>query len=580
MSTHVNHASHIGEQCDKGVLEAPKCKQWHEQTKIVDQSLVNLIATAQEQSEILKDKLALSLNHAVYFSYIVNGWFWSRAKVIADENGRKQQVTDSDSDKAESAMQAMEFATQSSIIWIYICHTLEAYRNTEIKAKRLVLLQELANVCQYEYRSKQRWLERHVSVTRFGQTWYRKVGTPENGDEHVKLKKGVILPKDCSQTSCLLRLCQFNVKVEQAQDLLHKIEALQTMHVTQVSGAYEYDENTFSALDDLSVIVAFTSELRQALPMPSAQVKKPRGFLGYMHVVEEELDTVRARFDSTVYGLSMLSLCEPPQFQHTIQAFCKFYASELGQDLVRWHTLVFAHCIGQILEPWGEGTFRPSHVEDKQRIVESSNSDQKNAACNVHGQRDHYAGRAQATAQSAQIPSREVIKQRTAKTGLLPFDQHSVGAKSRRVSAKKPLEEYIPLPSEEPEQPELSWRAQEKRCKEKTRTSPSLYTFDDLVPSSDEDKTAAEPVKPRRVDAATAAVFEQLFQRSEARGPLAWTTFCKAMTSKGVRFTLVPTGGSKIRFTPPKDEPVQKPIQFHKFHGPHGGDIPPYAQLA
>ncbi|KAI0142678.1 hypothetical protein GGR57DRAFT_519783 [Xylariaceae sp. FL1272] len=549
----------------------PATKEEDGRTTSVDAEHVlakpNGSSSGLKRSETLKDRLASSLTHAASFKHTVDAWFWSRAKVIEDDTGRKQQVTDSDPDKVQAMMKAMEYATQSSTTWIYLLSTLMDYKEAKTAAKRVALLQELANVCQYEYRSKQLWLERHVSVSPLGQAWYRRVGTRANGDGHVKLNKGVTLPKDDSQSSRLLRLCQFNVKVEQAAELLHNLEGVKTTPPTDAPQGYECDDSIRSALEDLSAIVGFTLDLRSALPMPSPQVKKAEGFIEYMRAVESTLDSIMGEFDFAAFGINISNMCEPTQFRQTINAVYNFYETKLRHDLVLWHIGVLTHCsMVQNLEASGERNDQVSHEEVNGRTA-SSTLDELSANL----QKENHG-----------TSSTRLTKKKAAKTGLVPFEPAPIKLKSPGISTETPLQENVRFSFGAAEQepvPVTHQGCDEKKHKQKTRPQPTLFPFGDFTPSSDEPKAPMEPFRLRKVDVTTAAVFRQLFNKSQARGPLAWTSFCKAMTSKGVRFTLVPVGGSKVRFIPPEEEPVQKPILFHKFHGPHGEDIPPHAQL-
>ena len=134
--------------------------------------------------------------------------------------------------------------------------------------------------------------------------------------------------------------------------------------------------------------------------------------------------------------------------------------------------------------------------------------------------------------------------------------------------------EYVPLPPETPQTPEV--RVQERRKKEKTRPAQSsTYEIDPSKQSSTtEEDTPVQPEEPFKVKPSTAEVFTTLFSRSEARGAVPWARFEAAMGDLG--FSVTPRMGSIYTFLPPEDMDVKRPITFHR---PHKSNIEGYLLL-
>ncbi|KAI1264714.1 hypothetical protein F5Y18DRAFT_436604 [Xylariaceae sp. FL1019] len=164
-------------------------------------------------------------------------------------------------------------------------------------------------------------------------------------------------------------------------------------------------------------------------------------------------------------------------------------------------------------------------------------------------------------------------EERVAKSGLVPYEATSVKRPARQVITKSDPQEYVPFtrfPYDQPQSP--AWRGEQKRSKEKTRPASQFFTYEGEIPHNRAEELPF-PQERRKVDAATAAVFQQLFHKSGVYGPLAWDKFSKALTSKGVDFTVQNGGGSAVTFIPPVGETKKSPITFHRPHGPQGQKI-------
>ncbi|KAI0142679.1 hypothetical protein GGR57DRAFT_508756 [Xylariaceae sp. FL1272] len=505
--------------------------------------LSDLIIIADEQIEALKARFTVCLRLASCFQHLVDGHFLSRPDLLADDNGSKKEAINSDAERIESAIDAIVNSVQNSTSWIYLYKALQYYRDAESQEQRLALLQEVANVCRYEYYRKQSWLLRHYSTTSEGEKFYRKVYA--NGSARVKLKKGVVIPKDDSLSSHILRLCQSNTQVEEAAELVAKIDALEDTHAD--TEQYKWNENVMAALDDLSTIVRFTSGIRRALPIPSAQVKNAGGFIKVAKKVDERLCNTRLKLNRS--QISVPTMYEEQGFRQTLRVLGKFFVKELDQDLVKWHLTKFGRCLAKVCQPENE-----IHVHT---ITEGPEASLILKHCRAHVTRN--------------------VTRQDAKPGHLPLEPTTSKHPAQQTSTKPAPEEYVPFtqfPCDASES--MAWRGKQKRYKAKTRPTTQFFSYEDTSPQNDENPPNTQ--EQRKVDAATAAVFHQLFDKSETHGALAWDKFSKALTSKGVDFTMEPSRGSAFTFIPPAHEANQARVTFHKPHGSQGHKIPRYTQ--
>ncbi|KAI1458571.1 hypothetical protein F4805DRAFT_474150 [Annulohypoxylon moriforme] len=131
--------------------------------------------------------------------------------------------------------------------------------------------------------------------------------------------------------------------------------------------------------------------------------------------------------------------------------------------------------------------------------------------------------------------------------------------------SEKAEAEFIPLPSEDPAQPQEA-RVQERRQKLKTR--PAHSSIYEIIPSErlPVDKKDLEALKPTRltVRSGSAETFSSLFSKSEARGSIPWTSFESAMSDLG--FSVIPEYGSVYTFAPTEKLGFDKSIKIHRPH--------------
>ncbi|CVL06140.1 uncharacterized protein FMAN_03873 [Fusarium mangiferae] len=117
-------------------------------------------------------------------------------------------------------------------------------------------------------------------------------------------------------------------------------------------------------------------------------------------------------------------------------------------------------------------------------------------------------------------------------------------------------------------------RIEIRRQKEKTRPEhSSVYA---ITPTTDspEHKEATKPVQPVKVSSSTAEVFATLFNKTQSRGSVNWSSFEAAMSELG--FSVLPRFGSVYTFRPSEDMDIKRPVSIHR---PHQSQIEGYLIL-
>ncbi|EWY99825.1 hypothetical protein FOYG_03763 [Fusarium oxysporum NRRL 32931] len=117
-------------------------------------------------------------------------------------------------------------------------------------------------------------------------------------------------------------------------------------------------------------------------------------------------------------------------------------------------------------------------------------------------------------------------------------------------------------------------RIETRRQKEKTRPEhSSLYAITPITDSL-EHKEATKPAQPVKVSSSTAEVFATLFDKTQSRGSVNWSSFEAAMSELG--FSVLPRFGSVYTFRPSKDMDIKRLVSIHR---PHQSQIKGYLIL-
>ncbi|OIW23292.1 hypothetical protein CONLIGDRAFT_625088 [Coniochaeta ligniaria NRRL 30616] len=458
-------------------------------------SLPDILATTKDQASALEQYLGLLSSEPVVLVHDVNTWFFSQPGMVPDEKGR---TLPSHTDRFISAavFDAVHNAVRSAAFWNYIVRLLDILDTTTDKAYRALLLQELANITDLEYKRAQSILKHYIQAGT-GIKCFRRVSNVHDkaGNPRVILKKHPEeLTRADPQLHYILRLCQPETTPSSASDWIKKLAELHDSHPAEREKLAEKEAD---ALSDLAVIIAFAHELSPILAMPPFSRKKGQLFVSRAQDMEAELRPVKDALDLRDFAVPIDNLLEPGMAGGAMAALDKFVADRTGT------TLGFMY----------------------QDLIEESLSDL---------QRQHQAIQDSLSLTKPNIPT------------------------------------SIPPP---PEPPTREQQLEHRRQKQKTR--PPHSSIFNISPRQ-EGPTAAASEKPQilQVSAPTGAVFSTLFDRSEARGSVSWTSFVAAMTELG--FSVVPRYGSVYTFFAPEGMAVRRPLTVHR---PHGAGFGGYSAL-
>ncbi|KAI1825033.1 hypothetical protein F4861DRAFT_220873 [Xylaria intraflava] len=309
--------------------------------------LASLMNMALDQKALFDDNLALVCTEPVVLSHALNNWFFSRPELLPDEKGR---MLPAHTDKFISGafLDTIHNAVKGAAVWNYMCRLLELLKTLTGKPQRAVILQEIANVCHFEYSRVQAILRRQMSIAT-GSKWFKRVAnTYDNGNARITLKgKPETLANHDPQLHYLLRLCQVEVTAPKAVEWLTKLDELHSKYPGKRDNLRERE---MDALGDLAVIVAFIQSLSPAISMPAFNRKKGLRFVTGAADLEAELNNVKPEIDLTDFAVPIDNLLEPGMAEAALKAFDKFIAEKTGSKIGFLYLDLITECITKLQE--------------------------------------------------------------------------------------------------------------------------------------------------------------------------------------------------------------------------------------
>jgi hypothetical protein len=265
--------------------------------------------SAMDQKSALEGYLDLMRTEPAFLAFEVNRWFFSRAEQVPDELGR---ILPLHTDKyiTIAFCEVIHNAIIGTATWDYICRLMQGLMDhPKDKVYQGIVLQELANVCNFEYRRVQRLFKRYLS-TRHGAKHFRRVNKVyDNGLMRVTMKtKPQDIEREDPQLSWMLRLCQNETDVRKAATWIKKIDEL---HRSQPATRENMDEKEFELYGDLAVTANFVQHLSAAFTLPSVTPKKGQLYIAKEMELFTKLDALKHEIDLAKYVIPFDNLKEP-----------------------------------------------------------------------------------------------------------------------------------------------------------------------------------------------------------------------------------------------------------------------------
>lgn len=209
-----------------------------EQGKALPPSLSVLSAMAMDHKASLEEHLELLTTEPAAFAHRVNDCYLSRAELLPEEKGRMLPAAP-DKYLIWAIFDAVHHAVRSAAIWFYIHWLLhQLFSKTDHYGLRLVLQQELANVCHLEYTLSQSAFRAHVQTASGLKSFHRRSAPLDKSGRPttvLKTKPQALLPSN-PHLHHLLRLCEPSTTPAKA---LEHIKVLTSIHATDPPVAHQ-----------------------------------------------------------------------------------------------------------------------------------------------------------------------------------------------------------------------------------------------------------------------------------------------------------------------------------------------------
>ncbi|KAB8207493.1 hypothetical protein BDV34DRAFT_191805 [Aspergillus parasiticus] len=294
-------------------------------------SLEDLAALSLDQKSALEDYVLLCRTEPEFLAHAVNAWFFSRPELVADEKGRRLPlITDKYINIAFFEM--IHNAVVGAAVWGYIHQLLQALvTGPNDRTYRSSFLQELANVCHFEYQRVQRLFKRFVQMGSGDKHFKRVSGVYDNGTARVTMKtKPDTLTRTDPQLNYILRLCQTDTNASRAVEWVRKLDDL---HQTHPAEQDKMAESEFDAFGDLAVTTNFVQCLSTSLPMPPMNPKKGQTYISRLKELGSELDPLKSEVDLSAFAVPIDNLMEPGMAQGALTTLDEFISNKAGADI-------------------------------------------------------------------------------------------------------------------------------------------------------------------------------------------------------------------------------------------------------
>jgi hypothetical protein len=332
-------------------------------TKQVKLNSQELSGIASDQKSSLQEYLSLLRTEPTVLCAGVNVEFFSRPELVPDEKGRSLPVH-TDKYVGPAVFETIHHAVQGVAIWESITGLLDLLEKPSAdKPYKSTVLQELSNMCHFEYARTQALFRRQVS-TKTGSKWFKRLSNVYDRGANAKVSmkgKPEEFTRSDPQLHYLLRLCQPETTITQAVEWMQKLTDLYNAHPLERERLYERESRT---LYNMATTIAFFQDLSAVYSLPSLSRKKGTLLVVGLQEVDAALGQIKKEVDLRDFAAPIDNLLEPGVSQKALEALERFVIEKTGTK------------IGSLYQDKLEKAFQDIE-EQYQKAKEKSNKDTK-----------------------------------------------------------------------------------------------------------------------------------------------------------------------------------------------------------
>lgn len=199
------------------------------------------------------------------------------------------------------------------------------------KTARNILLQELANVCFFEY-ERCKGLFRRFVQTRPGTSHFKRINNAfdKSGNAKVVFKTRPEEKRLDTQLYWTLRLCEPEMDPTKATEYVTQLSAFHQAYPEERDSLHETETES---LFDLAFIVSFIQDLSALVKLPSVSRKKGRAFISRFEQTFDEPHALRNDIDLRDFAAPIDHLLEPGMAEAALNALDAFLREKTDASL-------------------------------------------------------------------------------------------------------------------------------------------------------------------------------------------------------------------------------------------------------
>ncbi|KAF2768455.1 hypothetical protein EJ03DRAFT_328306 [Teratosphaeria nubilosa] len=328
-------------------------------------SNTEVIAQALEHRMASEYYLHLLRSEPVVLNDMVNMMFSSRPELVPDDRGRILPLM-TDKYLSIALFDVMNNAIKVTVTWNYIVDLLNATNDSDDKVERALVLQELSNTCQVEYRRAQEAFRRQMSFTiGVAGKRFKRVTTGDHTKITLKGQPSDVTVSD-PQLHYILRLCHHDTSHVAAVDWIKKLDDHNSRHAEDRRRLNQSQE---VALGDLAIIVSFMHTLTSSIANVAVSRKPGLLFTNRMSAIDQELNNYRARVDLGDYVVPRDNLLEPGVAANALQALSEYVSGQAGASLGSLYEDMQYQCLDDIEKMYAQAKAGLKKEEQKTTYV-------------------------------------------------------------------------------------------------------------------------------------------------------------------------------------------------------------------